>query len=287
MKNKNILITGGLGFVGSALVQELVKKNKIYVLDNLFTGSKKKKIPNVKYKIGDTRFIYNFYKNIKLDLIYHLGEYSRVEQSFEDIELVYNFNTVPFYEVLKLAKHHDAKLIYCGSSTKFAKYDKKTTHSPYAFTKKNNTELLKMFSSWYGLKYAITYFYNVYGEGEIAKGNYSTVVAKFLHLKKNKSTFLPVTYPGTQKRNFTHIKDIIRGLILVGNRGEGDNFGIGANQSYTIIQLAKMIGLPIKFLSAKAGNRMHGTLKISKIKKLGWIQQYNLRDYIKKQLQID
>lgn len=284
MINKSILITGGLGFVGSALAKYLSVKNNVYVIDNLFTGQIKNKIKNVKYKIADTAKIFDLYKNTKINYIYHLGEYSRVEQSYEDINLVYKFNTVPFLEVLKLAHHHKAKLIYCGSSTKFARYDKSNIPSPYAWTKKNNTEFLKMYSQWYGLEYAITYFYNVYGERENAKGKYATVVGKFLELKKRKNTFLPVTRPGTQKRNFTHIDDIIRGLILVGSKGKGDNFGIGAKQSYTIIQLAKMIGLPTKFTPARAGNRMHGTLKTSKIKKLGWRQCHHLKDYINQQL---
>ena len=285
MINKSILITGGLGFVGSALVKYLSLKNNVYVIDNLFTGQIKNKIKNVKYKIADTNKIFDLYQNIKINYIYHLGEYSRVEQSYEDISLVYKFNTVPFFEVLKLAHHHKAKLIYCGSSTKFARYYKSNIPSPYAWTKKNNTEFLKMYSQWYGLEYAITYFYNVYGERENIKGKYATVVGKFLELKKRKNTFLPVTRPGTQKRNFTHIDDIIRGLVLVGLKGKGDNYGIGAKQSYTIIQLAKMIGLPVKFTPARAGNRMHGTLKTSKIKKLGWRQCHYLKDYINQQLQ--
>ena len=284
IKNKNILITGGLGFVGSHLAASLIKQNNVYVLDNLFTGKNSNKVKGVQYKISTTNNIFKIYKNKSINLIYHLGEYSRVEQSFDDIEKVYEFNTAPFYQVLKLAHHHKAKLIYCGSSTKFAKYDQNNIASPYAWTKKNNTEFLKMFGRWYGLKYAITYFYNVYGEGEMAKGKYATVIAKFLSLKKEKNTFLPITKPGTQKRNFTHINDIINGLILVGKKGEGDDYGIGASQSYNILQVAKMIGLPVKFLPRKAGNRMYGTLKTHKIKKLGWKQKYKLQDYIKQQL---
>ena len=283
--NKNILITGGLGFVGSHLAATPIKQNNVYVLDNLFTGKKSNKVKEVRYRISATNNIFEIYKNKCIDLIYHLGEYSRVEQSFDDLEKVYEFNTVPFYQVLKLALHHKAKLIYCGSSTKFARYNQSNIPSPYAWTKKNNTEFLKMYSQWYGLEYAITYFYNVYGERENTKGKYATVVGKFLELKKRKNTFLPVTRPGTQKRNFTHIDDIIRGLVLVGAKGKGDNYGIGAKQSYTIIQLAKMIGLPVKFTPARAGNRMHGTLKTSKIKKLGWRQCHHLKGYINQQLQ--
>jgi len=284
MKNKNILITGGLGFVGSHLAEKLSKYNNVYVIDNLFTGSKKNKVKNVKYKCSSTVNIFKLYKNIKLNYIFHLGEYSRVEQSFEDIDLVYEFNVSPFHEVIKLTKHHNAKLIYCGSSTKFAKYDKSTHLSPYAWSKKNNVQFLEIYNLWFGLKYAVTYFYNVYGEREIKNGKYATVIAKFMDLKKNHSPYLPVTKPGTQKRNFTHINDIIAGLIVVAKKGVGDGYGIGAAQSYSILDLAKIIGMPVKMTKFKKGNRITGTLKTNKTKSLGWKQKYNLKDYIKSKI---
>ena len=95
------------------------------------------------------------------------------------------------------------------------------------------------------LKYAISYFYNVYGPGEISSGKYATVIGKFIELKKQKSQYLPITYPGIQKRRFTHIDDIINGLIVIANKGFGDNFGIGADKSYTIIEIAEILKMLI------------------------------------------
>ena len=280
IKQKNILITGGAGFVGSHLAKRLYENgNTIYVLDNYFTGTKVNHIKGVIYKKGETENIFNYYKNTSLDYIYHLGEYSRVEQSYEDIELVMKYNTYPFYEVLRLTLHHRAKLIYSGSSTKFS-HNRGVVESPYSFSKRINTELLVNYSTWFKLKYAITYFYNVYGPNEISKGKYSTVIAKFLYLKKNKSKFLPITKPGTQKRRFTHVDDIINGLIVVGKKGEGDNYGIGANKSYTIIEIAKMLNMKHLMKPAKKGNRLDATLKTFKTKKLGWMETKKLKDYL-------
>lgn len=280
LKNKRILITGGAGFVGSQLAKRLFSNNNtVYVLDNYFTGTSNNHIKGIHYKKGETKNIFKYFKDIKLDYIYHLGEYSRVEQSYEDIELVMNYNLYPFYDVLRLASHHKAKLIYSGSSTKFS-HNLDVVESPYSFSKKMNTELLVKYAKWFNLKYAITYFYNVYGPNEISQGKYSTVIAKFLFFKKNNNKYLPITKPGTQKRRFTHIDDIVNGLILVGKKGIGDNFGIGADKSFTIIEIAKMLKMNYKMMSAKKGNRLDATLKTSKTKKLGWKPLKNLKNYL-------
>ena len=280
LKNKRILITGGAGFVGSQLAKRLFSNNNtVYVLDNYFTGTSNNHIKGIHYKKGETKNIFKYFKDIKLDYIYNLGEYSRVEQSYEDIELVMNYNLYPFYDVLRLASHHKAKLIYSGSSTKFS-HNLDVVESPYSFSKKMNTELLVKYAKWFNLKYAITYFYNVYGPNEISQGKYSTVIAKFLFFKKNNNKYLPITKPGTQKRRFTHIDDIVNGLILVGKKGIGDNFGIGADKSFTIIEIAKMLKMNYKMMSAKKGNRLDATLKTSKTKKLGWKPLKNLKNYL-------
>lgn len=282
ISKKKILITGGAGFVGSHLAKRLFDYgNKVYVLDNYFTGKKSNHYKGVIYKKGETKNIFQIFHKIPLDYIFHLGEYSRVEQSFEDLDIVINYNSFSFYEVLKLAKFHKAKLIYSGSSTKFS-HQLQKYESPYSFTKRINTEFIIKYARWYELEYAITYFYNVYGDKEISQGKYATVIAKFLQMKKENAPFLPITKPGSQKRRFTHIEDIVNGLILVGKKGKGDNYGIGSDESYSIIQLSKLLKMPFKLTPKKPGNRLNADLKTTKTKKLGWRPQYNLQDYIQK-----
>ena len=281
IQNKKILITGGAGFVGSNLAKRLLDcGNKVYVIDNFFTGKKSNCHKGIKYKKSQTKDIFNLYKNIKLDYIYHLGEYSRVEQSFQDIDLVMSYNSYPFLEILKLVKYHNAKLIYSGSSTKFSK-QLDEIESPYTFSKRINTEFLKQYSKWFNLKYAITYFYNVYGKNEISRGKYATVIAKFLYLKEKRAKFLPITSPGTQKRRFTHIEDIVNGLIIVGKKGLGDGYGIGSKKNYSIIEIAKLLNMKYRLTSPKKGNRMDALLKTKKTIQLGWKENNNLKDYIK------
>jgi len=281
---KNIIITGGAGFVGSNLAKALLKKqNKIYVIDNYFTGKKSNQHQGVKYIKSETMNIANYFKGIKINYIFHLGEYSRVEQSFIDIDKVIKYNVRPFYEIVKLAEKKNAKIIYSGSSTKFSTYYKKDIISPYAWSKKYNTDFLNHYAKWKKLKYAIAYFYNVYGDNEINKGKYATVIGKFLYLKKTGAKFLPITLPGNQKRNFTHVDDIISGLILVALHGKGDDYCIGADESFSIIKIAKLLKMKIKFTPSKKGNRKNSKMDNTKLKKLGWIAKHKLEDFLKEQ----
>ena len=137
------------------------------------------------------------------------------------------------------------------------------SQSPYAWTKASNTELVANYGNWFNISFAITYFYNVYGEREISTGKYATLIALFLEqLKNNKK--LTVVSPGTQRRNFTHINDIISGLILIGENGYGDDFGIGCKDSYTILQVADMFGGNVVMLPERKGNRMVADVVIEK-----------------------
>ena len=174
---KQILVTGGAGFVGSHLCEELAKNklNRVVSLDSYFSGSESNHVQNVEYIKGNTNDVEKLI-NFKPDQIFHLGEYSRVEQSFEDIELVWQMNSEPILKILNFAKKNNSKLIYSGSSTKYGDDGLGRDMSPYAWIKAANSELVKNYSSWFGLEYAITYFYNVYGGREIKTGRYATLI---------------------------------------------------------------------------------------------------------------
>lgn len=274
------LVTGGAGYIGSNLIQTLGKnpKNQITSLDNYSTGTTRNHIENVTYIRGETIDI-NHLVDWAPDVVYHLGEYSRVEQSYEDIDLVWNSNVFGTYEVLKFCKRHRVKLIYAGSSTKFSTYYKNQSHSPYGWTKSSNTELVKHFGEWFDLEYAIVYFYNVFGRNEIKHGKYATVIAKFAEdMKRNAE--LTVVRPGSQERNFTYIDDIISGLRLVEESGRGDGYAIGSEKSYSVAQIAKAFGGKIKYTDERPGNRMHAELEASKMTSLGWSAQVDIMAYI-------
>jgi len=278
---KKILVTGGAGFIGSHLCQRLAANNEydVYSLDNYSTGIESNHVEKVTYIKGSTKDIKSLV-DFKPDEIYHLGEYSRVEQSFEDIEKVWDYNKDGTFAVLQFCRLAGAKIIYAGSSTKFGDDGLGRSQSPYAWAKSSNTELVVNYGKWFDVPYAITYFYNVYGQREIAHGKYATLIALFMEKHRNKEK-LTVVAPGTQQRNFTHIDDIIDGLMLVGEKGYGDEFGIGSAESYSVIEIAQMFGGDIEMLPERKGNRMTADVVTSKTEALGWSAKHTINDYIK------
>lgn len=278
-----ILVTGGAGFVGSHLCERLIQLNNIVVsIDNYSSGSIANHIEGVSYIKEDVKNIFDIGLSTDFDIVYHLGEYSRVEQSYDDLETVLDYNLYSINAIIKFAKLCNAKFLYSASSTKFC--EESGSLSPYAWTKSVNVDYVKNYAKWYGLDYAITYFYNVYGKREISNGKYSTVVAKFLNIKKEGGTTLPVTSPGTQRRNFTHVDDIVDGLILVALKGKGDHYGIGSPESFNILELAEMIGLEPTMMPKVKGNRTTADVFSQKTIELGWSAKNNLKDYIKASL---
>lgn len=275
---KTILVTGGAGFVGSHLCERLVADgHQVISLDNYFTGTPENHVAGVDYRTGHTKDISRHVSETP-NLVFHLGEYARVEKSFEDIELVWDLNKSGTFAVLEFCRRHDCKLIYAGSSTKFADQGEGRDQSPYAWTKATNTELVQNYAEWFGLRYAITYFYNVYGPREMS-GPYGTLIRIFTELYRQGQP-LTITSPGTQTRNFTNVLDIVNGLLLVAEKGEGDGYGIGADEGYSVLDVADMFGGEQVMMPERKGNRMSGSVDNEKVKALGWKQQYRLTDWI-------
>ena len=275
---KLILVTGGAGFIGSYLCARLAKDgHRVISLDNYFTGSRENHVAGVEYREGHTKDIEKHITETP-DLIYHLGEYSRVEKSLEEPALVWDLNKNGTFGIVEFWRKRGGKLVYAGSSTKFGDGGLGRDQSPYAWTKATNTELVRNYSIWYDLSHAIAYFYNVYGHGERA-GSYGTVIEIFKQ-KHLSGEPLTITSPGTQKRNFTHVDDIGNGLILVGADGTGDDFGIGDEHAYSILEVAQMFGGEIIMKPATQGNRMVSDIDTSKTHSLGWTPKKKLADYI-------
>ena len=289
MKFKNIIvITGGAGFVGSNLIKFLVKKTnfKIISIDNYYSGTKKNHIINskVKYLKSNTKNISKTlkpYKN-KINSIFHFGEFSRIYQSFLNMDLCIDSNTIGTNEVFNFCLSNKIKLIYSATSASIGNSGQDKNLSPYAFTKSKNLEMLENLKKWFKFKYEVVYFYNVYGPNQICSGNMATVIGIFenQYLKKKPLT---VVKPGNQTRRFTHINDTVEACYYAWKKNKCRHYSISNKKSYSILQVAKMFNRKIKFLPARLGERYASALAnmnlSNKVYKLfGSIQ---LKDYVK------
>lgn len=277
---KTIVVTGGAGFVGSHLCERLQKRGcTVISLDNYFAGSRDNHVSGVAYREGHTKDIERHIPE-HVDVVYHLGEYSRVEQSVLEPEIVHDLNTLGTQGVVEFWKKRKCKLVYAGSSTKFGDQGAARYTSPYALTKAENSELVRDTGEKEKLPYAITYFYNVYGPRE-RSGVYGTVIEHFKRMYLAGSP-CAVVRPGTQQRNFTHVDDIVDALIRVGEEGAGDEYGLGNTRAFSIFDVAHLFGFGknIVLFPERPGNRLTSGLDTSKINALGWSASRALPDYI-------
>ena len=286
MKN-HIIVTGGAGFVGSNLINLLIKKTnkKIISIDNYSTGTKKNHIKNknVKYISGNTANIkkHLFGLQKKIDTIFHFGEFARIYQSFKEFDKCYDSNTIGTKAVFKFCLDNKIKLIYSATSASLGNSGEDKNLSPYAFTKSKNLELLENLKKWFNFKFEIIYFYNVYGPKQIKSGSMATVIGIFEHLYSKKKP-LTIVKPGNQSRRFTHIDDTIKICFEAWKKNKCAYYSISHKKSYSIIEVAKMFKSKVVYLKSRPGERYASALtKFSNnnqiIRKFGKI---NLKDYV-------
>jgi UDP-glucose 4-epimerase len=279
---KLILVTGGAGHVGSHIIEELVKdsNNKIISLDNYFNGKETNHIDGAEYRTGHTKDIDTLIPETP-DIIYHLGEYARIAPSFDDIEKVFDMNGVGTFKLVEFCKKRKVgKLVYAASSTKFATQGLERFANPYSFTKANNVDLINNYGEQSGLPYAICYFYNAFGPRENGIGKYATLIAKFEQSYLNNQP-LTVVKPGTQKRNFTYVKDLAHGMILVGEKGSGDGYTLSNQKEYSVLEIAQAFGGQIEMIDGQPGRTESGNAPDKARTELGWEATLDVMDYIK------
>ena len=283
---KIIIVTGGAGFIGSNLIRFLLKRTNFNIIsiDNYTTGSIKNHVinKNVKYINGQNKDISRILRNYKkkIKIIYHFGEFSRIYQSFLHTKDCVNSNIYNSFEVINFAKDNNIKIIYSATSSNLGNDGKDQNSSPYAWTKTKNIELIKNYGDWFGLRYEILYFYNVYGPGQIKNGKMSALIAIFEKQYKNKKA-LTIVKPGTQLRDFTHIDDIIEGCYKAVIKNKNKEYMLSSGKKFSILQIAKMFNTKYKYISKRPGDRKDSIVLNNNAKKiLGFKSKNTLKDYI-------
>jgi len=286
MKKNVIVVTGGAGFVGSNLINLLLKKTKykLISIDNYSSGFKKNHVKSsrVKYIKGETKNIFKLLNNpSKIVSIFHFGEFARIYQSFLKMNECISSNTVGSNEVFNFCLKNKIKLIYSATSASLGNKGNDRNLSPYAFTKSKNLELLENLKKWFKFRYEVIYFYNVYGPNQICEGKMATVIGIFESCyRKNKP--LPVVRPGNQTRRFTHINDTVEVCYIAWKKNLCRHYSIANHKTYSILEVAKMFNSKIKFLSKRPGERYASALTNMNLsnKVYKYFGKINLKTYI-------
>jgi len=280
-----VLVTGGAGFVGTNLIKRLLNDgHKVVSLDNYSTGFKENEQKGCQYFDLDITKVrdYSFFAD-KPDVIFHIAALARIQPSiFSPKETIENnFNGT--LNILEYARKNDIEVVYAGSSSKHhGLYG-----SPYAWSKYGGEELCKLYSEVYGLSTTICRFYNVYGPCQILEGEYAAIIGIFQTQYLNGKP-LTITADGEQRRDFTHIDDIVDGLIrCTGKDFRAEEFELGSGVNYSINELADMFGgIEKKYIPPRPGEYDKTLCDYSKAEKqLGYKPKDNLKKYIKQWLE--
>ena len=274
----NILVTGGAGFIGSNLIKKLLNQNhNVVSIDNYSTGLKSNEFPKCKYINFDIKNINNYSAYGDFDIIFHLAAIARIQPSFTNPEEYFNTNANATMKLAKYCSSNNIPLIYAGSSSHHSGKFK----NPYTFSKDIGEEIIQLFQLHYNLKATITRFYNVYGPYQLLEGDYTTLIGRWINNIKN-GTQCEIYGNGEQRRDFTHVDDIVDALILIMEKqAYGCKFELGRGKNHSVNEVAEMFSIEPIYKEAKPGEARDTLNQDNTAHEiLGWNPQKDLLDYI-------
>ncbi len=271
-----ILVTGGVGFIGTNLIKRLLfEGHEVISVDNYSTGKKENEQKGCVYHDLD---INDKELNFDVDVIFHIAALARIQPSLIRPQETIEANVNGTLNILELARKNNTPVIFAGSSS----FHHGLYGSSYAWSKHAGEQLCKLYSEVYGLNTSICRFYNVYGPHQLEEGTYSTVLGIFeRQLRNNKP--LTITGTGEQRRDFTHVDDIVDGLYrCIGKDFKAEIFELGRGVNYSINEIVDMFGAERKYIPARNGEYDVTLCTDTKAHEmLGWNPTRNLKDYIK------
>jgi UDP-glucose 4-epimerase len=277
-----ILVTGGAGFVGTNLIKRLLSEgHDVHSLDNYDSGLVENHIEGCNYISGDIELV-EYWRGDKFDLCYHMAALSRIQPSFENPVDTFRVNVIGTQAVAEWAKHNNVKVIYAGSSSQW--HD--PFQSPYATYKKLGEDICKMYRKVFGTNIEIARFYNVYGSHEITEGKWAAVIGKWRgQVEKNHP--ITIVGDGKQRRDFTHIDDIVDGLIKIAfsDKTHEDAWELGTGFNYSLNEVADMFIQKFSavkvYMTEQKGNYRE-TIRVNNdaIDMLRWAPKDRLKEYI-------
>ena len=276
----NVLVTGGAGFVGTNLIKRLLKDgHNVVSIDNYSTGKEENHQEGCQYVKADIRDIVSYDTFMENpDVVYHLAALPRIQPSFEYPALTLEVAILGTLNLLEWVKEKKCRMIFAGSSSVHSGKFK----NPYTFSKNVADDMCMLYKKHFGVNVSICRFYNVYGPHQLTEGEYCTVVGIFERQYKNEEP-LTITGDGFQRRDFTHIDDIVDGLILTSeNETCWDEIELGRGNNHSINELAEMFGCGFTYIPARPGEAKETLCNTLIAKRLiGYEPTRNIKDYIK------
>ena len=243
------MVTGGAGFIGTNLIKRLLKDgHNVVSLDNYSTGTEENHQEGGEYHNVDIRDAVDFdYFMEEPDVIYHLAALPRIQPSFDFPAMTFEINALATMNLLEWAKNKNCKVVYAGSSSIHnGKYE-----NPYSFSKDVAEQICYMYKELFDVNMSICRFYNVYGDYQLTDGEYAAVVGIFLEQFK-KGEPLTITGDGLQRRDFTHVDDIVEGMILI-SETDWELVELGSGKNYSINELAEMFNHETTYIDERPG----------------------------------
>ncbi len=276
MQKLKVLVTGGVGFIGTNIIKRLLKDgHEVESLDNYTTGLKQNELKDCTYWIGDIQNIYDLATNF--DVVFHMAAIGRIQPSFHNPEDYINTNFNGTYEVVKFCTENNIPLIYAGSSSKHSGRYK----NPYTFSKDIGEDIIKLYQTHFGLKASIARFYNVYGPYQLLEGDYTTLIGRWLN-NIEKGIRCEIYGDGEQRRDFTHVNDIVEALVLIMQKNAyGHEFELGRGQNISLNEIVEMLNINVIYKEGKPGEARNTLCESTLAKEvLGWDPKINLNEYL-------